>query len=231
VDDTSELAVAANMPTTSEYAYPDTYWGSGPFLNGIETANAKLVTGQVVSGIKGSQGMELRSRLYGDPLVVPHGAISPGGGAAQFDVGETLTSSSGGSATILESKPTTGEVRLFDVTGTFLNGDTLTMTTGPNSGANATQSAASSGGLADKTVRFRYFLDNTRTLGVPATGICTLVPGSNNKGSIVGNEVQGLIAEYLLGINPGTIDVEWDFLTDGVAEAAVAAVKLEVVRP
>jgi hypothetical protein len=231
MDGVTEWVNEVSLPTTSYFGYPDAFWGAGHFLNGKETTGSKLVTGEVWTTTKGSAGVQLNYKAYGDQLVVPHGAVTAG----PFETNETITSSSGGSATIGETLPVTGEVRLFSVTGTFLNGDTITQTTGTNAGANAVQSAPSSGGQADKTVRFRYYLDGQRTLGVPSTGICSLVAGSNSRGVIVGgNEIQNEIAEFgdnnlVFGPVPGI--VEWDFLSDGIPEASVSAIKIEVERP
>lgn len=230
VDDES-LEYVGDLSVTSEYAFPDTFWGAGPFLNGRETVNAKLVTAQVTGSQKGTQGVLLDARAFGDPLVVPHGAVAAG----PFEVGENVSSTSGGTATILEARA--NELRLFNIggTGVFADTDTITQTTGPNTGANATQTGASSGGLADKTLRFRYYLRGTKTLGVPSTGICTLVSGTNTQGTLVkspgADEIQDLKADHLLGINPTPLQVEWDFLADGISEAQISMIKAEVVRP
>lgn len=234
INDEPELEYLGEIPANTQYAFPDTYWGAGAYLNGRETANAKLVTTQILGSQKGTQGVLIDFRAYGDPLVVPHNTVSTPT-IGPFEAGETVTSSSGGSATILESRPTTGEIRLFNVTGNFNNGDTLTQTTGTNVGTTAIQNADSSGGLADKTVRFRYFLNGSRSLGTPSTGICTLVVGTNTDGTLIkspgADEIQNLKAEHLLDVNAGTFQVEWDFLADGIAEAATASIKAEIVRP
>jgi len=225
VDDSTELINEGTLPTSSSYGFPDTFFGSGHFLNGIETGS-KLVTGEVWTAAKGQSGAQINYRLFGDPLVAAHGAVTGG----PFEVGETITSSSGGSATILEAR--SAEVRLHSVSGAFNDTDTLTQTTGTNAGANAAQSGASTGGAANKTFRLRYFRSGTKTLGVPSTGICTLIPGTNTRGSIVGgNEIQNEIAEWSGNDGPGSGQVEWDFITDGVAEASIVVVKAEVVTP
>jgi hypothetical protein len=168
---------------------------------------------------QGTGGALITYRCNGDPLVVNHGAVAGG----PFEAGETMTSSSGGSATI-DLVPSGTQVQLVAVTGTFLAGDTLTQTTGAAAGANATQNGASTGYLSDKTVRFR-FVD---TFGVPI-GLCTLLSGSATGGTSAvsgANDVINVLADRTI-----VYTVVWDFLSDGVPNASRLNVQAEIVRP
>lgn len=161
-------------------------------------------------------GVIIKFRCDGDPLVVPHGSVTAG----PFEVGETMTSSSGGSATILYTDGS--EVRLGGVTGLFNDTDTITQTTGTNSGANATQNDDSSGRTANRTVKVRY----VDSYGVPVTQ-GTLIAGTISGGSATlnGNDIENVTADPTIEYS-----VTWDFITDGVPNVTRVNLKLEIVR-
>jgi len=163
-------------------------------------------------------GMELTFRCNGDELFVNHGGVT--GGSGNFEIGETITSTSGGSGTI-HLVPSSTQVKIVAVTGSFNDTDTLTQTTG--SGGTATQSGASTGLSADKTVRFRFI----NSFGVPAT-LCTLTSGSATGGSatVVGNEVQNVTADPTI-----VYTVTWNFAANGISNATRLNVQAEIERP
>ncbi|BCX46797.1 hypothetical protein HAHE_07050 [Haloferula helveola] len=76
------------------------------------------------------------------------------GGTVAFNVGQTLTSSSGGSATILavDGDATSGTLRLGVITGTINDNDTLTGSGGGSALANGTPVASTSVSTAEFTV-------------------------------------------------------------------------------
>jgi hypothetical protein len=172
--------------------------------------------------------------------VLAHGAVSGG----PFEVGESILGSIS-LATAVITEVDVGLIKVDTVVGgPFQSGETITQTTGINSGANGVLSAGpagSTGGLADKVVRFRYFLGAGSTgQGVPSTGLCTLIPGTLVGGGALqsGNtEIGGLLADDATREVSApaqaivTRTVEWDFLGDGVPEGLLQRVQLEVSRP
>ena len=78
VNDSTELAVEFAMPTTSEYGYPDPFWGSGHFFNGVQSPSDVMCSAEIHTWTKGPYGTSLNYRLYGDPLVATHGVVAGG---------------------------------------------------------------------------------------------------------------------------------------------------------
>lgn len=94
--------------------------------------------------------------LWAPDTLILHGAVTSG----PFEAGESVSSTSGGTAIISRDGVGTGRLTLTNVVGTFANGDTVTQTTGTNSGANAVMSADPSGGPVAVDL---FFLHQTRT--------------------------------------------------------------------
>lgn len=162
--------------------------------------------------------------------------------AGPFEVGQTVqggTSLATGVVTVLGIA---GELVKVDSVagGPFQIGEVITQTTGPNAGANATLTSAplgSTGGAADKTIRARYFIGASQTgLGVPISGVCTMVAGSGSggvvsKGTGPGgtDELINVVADGAVG-GDAPVSFEWDFLTDGVPKFLVDNVQFGIDR-
>jgi len=169
--------------------------------------------------------------------VLPHGAVTGG----PFEVGESILGGTSG-ATAVITYVGLNVIKVDTVVGGPLQAsETITQTSGTNTGAVATTTSdapeGSSGGVADKTVQFRYYLGpNSEGQGVPATGLCTLVVGTVVGGGTLqgGNTQIGDIPADDL-IRPGTPvtqrSVEWDFANDGVPLGLVERIQIEAIRP
>jgi hypothetical protein len=214
------MVVAASPQLTGESGVPSLFYGGGDSFNGLGTTASPLVTVSPEGNAQGTQGVVVSFSAWGDALVVPHDAS---GGA--FTVGLVATQvPSGATGTILRVGP--NEIWLTQDSGTpWVNGQAITDT---STGA-ANQNAATTGGANDKTVEARFFLGAGQTgLGVPITGIATIVPGSVTGGGgavEVGNEIQNVTADGR------TFSFEWDFLSDGVPQALIDNLELFITRP
>jgi hypothetical protein len=131
-------------------------------------------------------GEQVDVSLFAPPTVVNHGAVTAG----PFEAGETVTSTSGGSATISRFGVGSGFIHLDNVTGVFADTDTITQTTGINAGANAVQSGATTGGPVAVDL---FFLFQTKT----QTQFTKSTITSSDKGTVnVGTKtIEGLTAK------------------------------------
>jgi hypothetical protein len=213
-DEFTELSIIGQPQVSANWGVPTNFYGGGEFSYAAGELNSI-----VRDTTEETTGLKIDFQLDGDPLVVNHGVV--GGVGGPFEVGETMTSSSGGSGTLLYVDPTGLQVRLGGVTGTFLNTDTLTQTTGTNAGSTATQSGASTGLSATRVVSLRY----VNSLGVPVA-IGALVSGSAvGGGTVVGNEIQGCTADPTIAQS-----VVWDFLSDGVPNGSWRNIQVQLDR-
>lgn len=126
-----------------------------------------------------------------------HGAITAGIGAAAFEVGRKLGSTSGGVADIAAVDADGLGVTINNVVGVFAPGDTITQTNGPNNGANAIQI-----GAPDPLT-----FEEGETLSSSGGGSATIsTPSTPDSSAIIG--VTGLFADtnvltQTTGINAG----------------------------
>jgi hypothetical protein len=218
VDESTEMVVAASPQLTGASGVPVAFYGGGEAINGLGTSSSPLVTTSPDGATQGADGVVVSFRAYGDPLVVPHGAVT-----GTFSVGEVATQvPSGATGTIL--RVGANEVWLTNAAGSWT--DTQTFTT---AGGSAAQNGAATGGASDKTVEARYFLGPGSTgLGVPITGIATIVPGSVTGG---GGAVESGNSIINVTADGRTYSFEWDFLTDGVPQALIDHLELFITRP
>jgi len=168
--------------------------------------------------------------------VIRHGPILSG----PFEVGESVVGTGGGTGVITHLGAAAELIKIDTVTGTWLITDTITQTSGANSGASASATSGplgSTGGAADKTIRVRFFLSAaSKGLGTPVTGFCSMVPSSGSRGTVVIDgggagidELQGVVADGAVG-GDAKISFEWDFLADGVPSSLVDNVQFEIDR-
>lgn len=236
----------------------------GPFTVGETIQGATSLATGVLIGDGAAEGLYLRDvvgTFQGDEqisgltslatadlnLVLPHGSVTTG----PFQVGETVTDlTSGATGTVTHLGLGGSGEQLVKVIWTnsptaFGNGNVIQ---GSISGAQATLSSAplgSWGGLANKTIRARYFFRASGPVGkgVPTTGYCTMVAGSGFKGTVSKgtgptNPATGLPSDELINViadgavGPGTSppSFEWDFLSDGVSEYLVTTLAFEIDR-
>jgi hypothetical protein len=166
------------------------------------------------------------------PLIITHGGVS--GGSGNFEVGETLTSTSGGSGTIASVPSGTQVVLNQGFTGAFNDTDTLTQTTG--SGGTATQSGASVAGPAAKYLaggavasadrHWQVFVDTETNPLAPATYLWTWLPGGNRELWLYTDNNTGLILQAAgAGISDDFV-VPRNTNGDGIYSPRTAAVEI-----
>jgi hypothetical protein len=126
-----------------------------------------------------------------------HGAVANG----PFEVGQTITSTSGGTATIA-AVPGTTQTTINAVAGAFNAGGTLTQTTGPNAGATAVQigAAAPLPFLAGETLTSSS--GGSATIAVVPSGAQLDLTG------VSGNYAAGDTLTQTTGINAGATAVQ-----------------------
>jgi hypothetical protein len=221
VDESTEMTVAASPQILGSSGIPIQLYGGGENLNGLSTATSRLVTTSPDGNSQGTDGVQVDFEADGDPVRVSHDASGPA-----FTLGLVVTQTpSGATGTIDKLSTTNQELWLRDVTGTFVAGQTIT-----DSGTgSAVQVGASAGGANDKTVQARYHLVGQEAIGVPSTGLCSIVPGSVTGGGGAtdsgGNSIINVTADGR------QYTWEWDFLADGVPEGVVANIEIFVTRP
>jgi len=154
----------------------------------------------VESIVKSIGGQIVSFRCYAAPVRLDHGAVTNG----PYQVGETVTGGTSGASGEVVGVGT-GHILVKNVSsGPFVNAEVVT---GGTSTAFATTSAGPSGGPETVNVDF-YFNDEneapqaTATLSAPSAG------------SLVGNQIQGLTADY-----DGTTlyTVKWNTVADGLS--------------
>lgn len=143
---------------------------------------------------------------HGDPVIIPHGGTTSGGGVTDWVEGETITgATTGTTATLLRRDPNGDDSALHvgNVQGAGFNGsEVINGATGA-----ATMNAAATGGAADKVFKI-YTIDSSGNL-IQGTLAGAATGGTATR---VGNEVQNVIAD---GATEYTI--RWDFIADGFA--------------
>ncbi|HEU03199.1 hypothetical protein LCGC14_0273590 [marine sediment metagenome] len=170
--------------------------------------------------------------------VLQHGAVTLG----PFQVAESILGGTSGATADITHLGIGGAgeqlVKVDNVAGgPFQNGEVIT---GGTSGASAPLSAAPAGvhgGLADKTIRARFFLGaGPSGKGIPLTGFATMVAGSGFKGTVSKGSGPGGSDELINVIADGTVggdippSFEWDFLADGVPKFLVTSMAFEIDR-
>ena len=220
VDDVTPMVAAASPQHTGTSGPPDNLFGGGESFDGLSIPTSRLVTTSPEGTAQGTNGMVKSFSAWGDPIRIPHDGSGPA-----FTEGLVVTQApSGATATVLFQSAT--ELWVTQDSGTaWVNGQAIT-----DSGAgSAVQNGAQAGGAADKTVVARFHLGAGQTaIGVPITGICTVVPGSVTGGGgavEVGNTITNVTADGR------TFSFEWDFLADGIPQASIANVQVFISRP
>ncbi|GAG52833.1 unnamed protein product, partial [marine sediment metagenome] len=211
IDDTTPMAVAASPNVNGQNNGLSLHFGGGEVLNGYTTPSNPLVTVSPEGNVQGTAGLIISFSAHGAPVVVPHGAVT-----GTITVGDVCTQVGSG-ATGVVLRTGTNQTWLSQATGVWTNGQLFNAVGGP--GGSATQNAAATGGLADKTVVARFTLDAGQTgIGVPVDGICTIVPGSVTGGSGATDSSDTIIN---VTADSRTFSFEWDFLSDGVPQALI----------
>jgi len=155
----------------------------------------------IVESITKSIGGQIVSfRCYAAPVRLDHGAVTNG----PYQVGETVTGGTSGASGEVVGVGAS-HILVKNITGgPFVNAEVLT---GGTSSATATTSAGPSGGPLTVNVDFYFNVENeapqaTATLTAPSAG------------SLVGNQIQGLTADY-----DGTTlyTVKWNTVADGLS--------------
>ena len=222
IDETTELINRGSPDINGRYSLSTGLYGGGEFVNGIGTLASPLVTTSPRGNVKGATGVIVSFSAHGNALRVPHDAAGPA-----FTLGLVATQApSGATGTIIEVGA--NHVLLGAVTGTWTNGQTFT-----DSGTgSAAQNAAATGGTADNTVTPRYHFSSGLGLGVPVSGVCSMVPGSGVGGTVVidgggagVDQLQNVIAD------DGVKSFEWDFFSDSIPEGLIENIELTIVRP
>ena len=171
--------------------------------------------------------------------VLQHGSVTGG----PFQVAETVTGGTSGATGVVTHLGIGGAgeqlVKVDTVAGgPCQSGETIT---GGTSSATAVLSAGPSGqhgGLADKTIRARFFLSGAVGKGTPITGPATMVLGSGNKGTVSKgtgpsgeDELINVVADGTFGTKDSDPpSFEWDFLADSVAAFNVTSFAFEIDR-
>lgn len=221
-DEATEMSVAASPQILGSSGAPRNQYGGGESMNGLSTSTSPLVTTSPEGNSQGANGVQIDFSAEGDPVVVVHDGSGP-----NFTTGLVVTQTpSGATGTIDRLDNGLNTLHLRGVTGTFVAGQTIT-DTGTGSGV---QVGASTGGASDKTVTARYHLSGLVGIGVPSTGICTIVPGSvvdGEGGPAVesGNSIINVTADGR------SFSFEWDFFADGVPEGLIDNIELFISRP
>lgn len=129
IDDATEMILNPGTPDSdSDYAYPGDFWGGGHREGGVDEANRFVSVGP--RGYqKGSVGLIVKCRGYGDPTVLAyHNKVGT------FTVGETITGGTSGATAQLMGDGTAEGLYVRNVVGTFVADEQVT---GGTSGATA----------------------------------------------------------------------------------------------
>jgi len=227
VDEFTEMTIAASPDSSGTSGYSIAPFGGGELINGISTPLSKMISTSDEGNAQGPIGVLNTFSCWGDPVVVPHGAIT-----GAITVGDVATQSpSGATGIVLRTSPNETHIRQSVPAGGAAWIDTQLITFVGGAGGTATQNAAATGGAADKTIDVRFHLGaGSIGIGVPITGLATIVPGSlvdsgGGPAVLVGNQIQQVTADGR------DYTFEWDFFADGIPEATVDDIQLSTLRP
>jgi hypothetical protein len=204
---------------TGAYAVPNQINGGS---DGIFTLGETF--GLVTKYTPASAGGDLTVKLWGDPIVLEHGAVTSGPFEEGQTIEQTTGAGSGTQGTIM--RVFSGKITVSQTSGGsgFENGETITQTTGPNTGANASTTAAPTGGAADKFGRIRF--DTGENAANTVAQLATPLSGLVAPMTLNANDYETAIAdgftEYL---------VKHNTIADGIPNAAPISYFVEVESP
>jgi len=155
---------------------------------------------EITGKAKGSGGMEISFKAFGDPVILSHGTVT-----GTFSEGETVTGGiSGATAVITRVNSSAQTLEVGNVQGgPFNSSETIT-----TAGGSATTNGAQSGGTTSYTVKLFYDINQQ----LPDNQ-CTLTGGvTGGSASRNGNQIDSVTADGVIEYT--TI---WNFTGDGLS--------------